>query len=265
MDVAPGSCFVVAVSYPAGTYFTVDVNAKFHGGKIALPMASTLEDVLNEQEILNDPATATCNAGSPAFCDRGGVGPAWFFDETKQTLFLRIVDPVHYMERPGFETYEREAQWSAGIAARLTKINYLTEYIVTASCAELVGHSNLCAAAPGQQLPAASLRSGDACTRVDHASILPPHLDLQSTANLGEWRAKAYPLFSLPSLPALASFAASSGTVLQLPSQAAFDACDLSGASAVLHTFSSATPFLLLDLPSAGMYWFAANDVAKCL
>ncbi len=266
-NISPGAFVLARLTYERSTSFQVWANSRFFGGRVALPMAPSLQHVLTPEEPLNDPENAACivdpdNNPRIGLCDRGGVGPAWYFDAGAGTLWVRLVNLNLYLSQPGPEQEELRARWTVGGMA-LTEIDYYTTLEVNASCASIDGNANLCAA--GRRVAAASLRSGDSCTRVDHSQILPPLLELARTAVLGEWLpGKDYPLQTLGSAPALLSMDGLRGDVVQLRSQADFDACATSGVT-VLHTFSAAFPAFVLELPSEGHYWFSTSSAANCL
>eukprot|EP00958_Prasinococcus_capsulatus_P021672 scaffold2973_cov325-Prasinococcus_capsulatus_cf.AAC.5 len=95
----PRSHFVVlSLTYPKGTSFKVTVQqGRCPGGTHNIPQASSLNQVLQPREELNDWQEFNCDQWFSIKCkNTGGVGPAWYYDGNTGNFYLRVVDISYY-------------------------------------------------------------------------------------------------------------------------------------------------------------------------
>lgn len=91
-----GNFVVLAISYPAGAQFSVNIYNRWWGITYPTIAATTLANVLTPTENLLPVDQFKCTTGTWSdFCETtGGIGPAWHFNG--QHLYLRVVTPACY-------------------------------------------------------------------------------------------------------------------------------------------------------------------------
>ena len=121
ITVKRGHYVPLAVKYPAGTTFTVQLLTKWYvwpqNQRFDVPQANSLADIFQPAGVglkSQDELPATCTgSGKPGvagtLCDKasmGADGPLWIFDGS--FLWLRVVQPTYYLDR----SYKRQPWWT---------------------------------------------------------------------------------------------------------------------------------------------------------
>ena len=298
-NIMRGRFIVVALAYPPGTTFTV--TAHLHGRDFPIAAATSQDDVLAPTEQLLDPRVdpfpadvcadtlerpqwgqyeewAVCALNATA----ARTGPSWYFNASTGMLYVRVVNLKSHI---GVEMYDPtlpERLVTARNGMRLGEITRDWQYRINASCS---GPYGMCL--NGRHVPGASRSHGDSCTTTQQRtwvgwgfgnSVMPPRHDLARLVLCGA----SSDLWEPPVLrrgvlwPDLArvrlarrgdrlSFTSSTGhDLVQLPSRAAYDACDLS-AGVTLYTFQEWAYAFELNLTAAGILYLVCGQADHCV
>lgn len=277
VQIPANNYIIAAFDYPTDTLgFNVSIFATYSGGNhVYLPEASSLDQLLLENEVLTEgrDATQDCPAGSypdnvGTLCNASNVGPSYFWDASVGVLYLRVVDPGWYLNRifKGAGVYERDGIW-------LNTIQYLASYHITAHCGAAntitaPDGTEMCATGNDRPLPLATRPSGDSCSTASPSSMLPARVEWANTV-AAAWQVPnsgGFPNFTQPfqmQVDGILSLSATSGGVWQFDTQEAFAACDTSSGIS-LYTFVQQQPAFDVHLAVSGRYFFGSTDVADC-
>eukprot|EP00041_Stephanoeca_diplocostata_P035077 m.1225394 g.1225394 ORF g.1225394 m.1225394 type:complete len:420 (+) comp24632_c0_seq1:1-1260(+) len=292
LQLIKGTFIVLAMKYPSGTNFSVDIFLRYTGGgqRIRVPRASSLAVVLSPTENLRDARDMDINNATDCpgtqwqrLCNRGSAGPTWYFDTVSNTFYLRVVNPLYYL-RQTMQSYEWEDRFERnGMFLGRTICCGLADYLITTTCS---GPMGMCVS-DGDLVPGASRPSGDSCVTAQTRGpwgpgILPPRHHFASVAYAGEttalWQLPSgrprWPVYnaSVRTLPigGTLSFTSTVGhTVQQMPSLAALQACDFSNrtnaTSQLLFTFDPVNATFDLTFTASGTYYLVCSISDHCL
>ena len=298
VNIMRGRFIVVALPYTKGTTFTV--HAHLYGRDFVVPRAVSQAAVLAPEEQLLDPRVDAFPADACentverpqwgrydnwAVCAMNATaaptGPSWYFNATTGMLYVRVVNLASHIGPDFYDPLLPERLVTRRNRMQLGEIERNWQFRVNASCDGAYG---MCR--NGRYVPGASRSHGDSCKTTEQRtwvgwgfgnSVIPPRHDLEKVVlcggSTGLWQPPSIRRGVLwPDLAGVRtaragdrlSFTSETGhDIVQLPSRAAYEACDLSGGR-TLYTFVEWAYAFELNLTLPGIYYFVSGQADHC-
>eukprot|EP00483_Globobulimina_turgida_P008948 UN08966 len=140
IQIAPNNFVVLSMKYPKKTSFNITTEFSWTGSRIAVPEASSMNEIYTERETLytnvSDYVCSDIQWPQWEWCNKTGadnVGPMWYFDRKSGFFYLRVVHPWYYFNYYPRYVNEFELFWETE-GMKLWDIDYAFKFHINATC-----------------------------------------------------------------------------------------------------------------------------------